>query len=749
MKVTLSYFAGAGWQFFDNNGNPLTGGLIYTYEAGTTTPLITYTSSNGLTANSNPIVLDSAGRVSNQVWLELSTPYKFVLKTSVGVTIGTYDNLIGVGGITSAQGVVSVKDFGAGAGAADDAPFIQAAIDFVDGLGGGVVYFPVGEYLMQSQVIPKSNIVYKGEGRSSSLVWNSTSGGYFFNQASTNLENVTWDNLGFNGTINYVTNPTIYKQTYTRRNTAIRTSGIAVIDVTVKNCYFEDMSNGSIDFNGDSSNGIFVLNNTFINGCYCYKVVAVRTPSGGPVSDAARPQNILFDGNYISGGGPTGYYDASKEDWTASCDGLDVDSCKDVIITNNTVDGVASIGIRVEQTNRAKVIGNTVKETGNTGITFYNECFDGVCVGNTVQNWGRIPPAYAIRSFGGVYYAAKEFPDATLAPLPADPSVSAWFYVWPYALTGVNASTIIAYANTQYYPSANGILPYRGDAAISVTQGSQKINVVGNNVVGNISTSGGLYNYSSDYGISCIHPSNGPGGQLFAPLNSMITGNGVVDMRVYRIWHPQFADPIHYNTASYNTGDAVYSANRDSNSLIWSGNVRIAQDGQLISKVDAGSTGRSNFQANWINFPSTQVASADANTFDDYEEGTFAPSLIASTSGTVTLDFTTLAYTKVGRVVTITGEVQVNSVSSPVGDITLGNLPFPNSGLSQRASRVGMFIEAISLAGSPTGVIQGFLDGNASVISIRLVNNFAFTSPASNLQTGSSFKICFSYNTTT
>jgi hypothetical protein len=645
--------------------------------------------------------------------------------------------------------VIDITKLGAGQGGADDSAIIQSAVDLLVTLGGGTIYFPPATYNFQNEVVPKSGVNYRGEGKNSSLVWNSLLGGYFFNQASTDLENVTWDGIGFDGTINYITDPTIYKQTYTRRNTPIRTAGVAAKNVTVRNCYFENISNGSIDFNGDFSDGIFVLNNTFINGCYCFKVVAVRTPSGSPVSDAGRPQNILFDGNYLSGGGPTGFYDASKEAWTASTDGLDVDSCKDVIISNNTVVGIASIGIRVEQTLRAKVIGNTVKETGNTGITFYNDCFDGVCVGNTVENWGRIPPAYAIRSFGGVYYAAQEFPDPALAPLPADPSVSAWFYVWPYALTGVNASTIIPYANTQYYPAVNGINPFRGDAAIAITQGSQKINVVGNNIVGNITTSGGLYNYASDYGITCITPGNAPGGQTFAPLNSMITGNGVTDARVYRIWHPQFGDPIHYNTASYNTGDAVYAANRDSSSLIWSGNIRFAQDGQLIANVSSGSSGRSNFQANWINFPSTQVASADANTLDDYEEGTFAPSLIASTSGTVTLDFTTLAYTKVGRVVTITGEIQVGSVSSPVGDITLENLPFPNSGLAQRASKIGMFIEAAGLIGPPTGIIQGALDANASVVQMKIVNNFAFTALSASLQIGSIFKFCFSYTTTT
>jgi parallel beta-helix repeat protein len=475
-------------------------------------------------------------------------------------------------------------------------------------------------------------------------------------------------------------------------------------------------------------------------------VVVVRTPSGSPVSDAGRPQNILFDGNYLSGGGPTGFYDASKEDWTGSCDGLDVDSCKDVIISNNTVDGIASIGIRVEQTNRAKVIGNTVKETGGTGITFYNECFDGVCVGNTVQNWGRIPPAYAIRSFGGVYYAAQEFPNATLAPLPANPSVTAWFYVWPYALTGVNASTIIAYADTQYYGTTNGILPYRGEAAISVTQGSHKINVVGNNVVGNITTSGGLYNYSSDYGISCIHPGNAPGGQLEAPLNSMITGNGVVDSRVYRIWHPEFADPIHYNTASYDTGTAVYSANRDSSSLIWANNVRFAQDGQLIAKVDAGSTGRSNFQANWVNFPSTQVASADANTLDDYEEGVFDVTLTCA-SGTATLDFTRMAYTKIGRQVTITGQIQVSAVSTPSGAVTMGNLPFPIVSISQRAQLIASFVRSSNLVGTPAGVVVASSGTGASVstLTLALFNDNVYTDLGTSLQTNTQLTFNFSY----
>jgi hypothetical protein len=101
MAVNLSPVAGAAQQFFTNNGVPLVGGFLYTYAAGTTTPLATYTSSSGATANSNPIVLNSAGRLDNEVWLTSPSAYKFVLKDSSYVTIATYDNISGINDINT------------------------------------------------------------------------------------------------------------------------------------------------------------------------------------------------------------------------------------------------------------------------------------------------------------------------------------------------------------------------------------------------------------------------------------------------------------------------------------------------------------------------------------------------------------------------------------------------------------------------------------------------------------------------
>lgn len=107
-SINLSSFAGAGAQFFDNNGAPLVGGLLYVYTAGTTTPATTYTSPSGTVSNTNPIVLDSAGRTPNEVWVNGGVLYKFVLKSSTSVTIGTYDNIPSIDDPTAFNNIITV-----------------------------------------------------------------------------------------------------------------------------------------------------------------------------------------------------------------------------------------------------------------------------------------------------------------------------------------------------------------------------------------------------------------------------------------------------------------------------------------------------------------------------------------------------------------------------------------------------------------------------------------------------------------
>lgn len=77
-------------RYFDSNGDPLSGGLLYSYEAGTSTPLPTYTTRAGDVANAHPVVLDANGEAS--VWMTPGVLYKFELRTSAGVVQWTVDN---------------------------------------------------------------------------------------------------------------------------------------------------------------------------------------------------------------------------------------------------------------------------------------------------------------------------------------------------------------------------------------------------------------------------------------------------------------------------------------------------------------------------------------------------------------------------------------------------------------------------------------------------------------------------------
>ncbi len=104
MAVFLSPVGGVAAQFFTNTGAVLTGGKLYTYAAGTTTPLTSYTTSAGTVARTNPIILDAAGRVPDggEIWIT-AAPYKFVLTDSNDVLIATYDNIFGFGATSAAN----------------------------------------------------------------------------------------------------------------------------------------------------------------------------------------------------------------------------------------------------------------------------------------------------------------------------------------------------------------------------------------------------------------------------------------------------------------------------------------------------------------------------------------------------------------------------------------------------------------------------------------------------------------------
>ena len=84
-------------QFLDASGNPLVGGKVYTYAAGTTTPVATFTTGAGNVPNTNPVILDSRGEAN--IWYSNGTSYKVALTDSADALIWTVDNIVTIGSL--------------------------------------------------------------------------------------------------------------------------------------------------------------------------------------------------------------------------------------------------------------------------------------------------------------------------------------------------------------------------------------------------------------------------------------------------------------------------------------------------------------------------------------------------------------------------------------------------------------------------------------------------------------------------
>jgi hypothetical protein len=304
-------------QFFDTAGNPLTGGKVYTYAAGTTTPLATYADAGGVTTNTNPIILDVRGEAG--IWLD-SAAYKFVLKSAADTLIWTVDNITSTDGVkayviglltayeadvanttdaakgdalvgfrqSNAAGVlanavgrtvhqklqemISVFDFGAkGDGATDDTTSIQNAINSVQAAKGGTLYFPPGTYNISAPLtVTGSNVMLMG------------AGGDSFHDGGTNAYPAT--KIVYTGTTN--TNSIVtFKTINNVANSKIQGGGV---------------QNMWLACEGTMAGGITILS---ANGG-TYKNVVVTSPTftaynitswaNGTIAEAADSQDNLF-----------------------------------------------------------------------------------------------------------------------------------------------------------------------------------------------------------------------------------------------------------------------------------------------------------------------------------------------------------------------------------------------------------------------------------------------------------------------
>jgi hypothetical protein len=233
-------------QFFDAAGVPLVGGKLYSYAAGTSTPLATYTSESGTVPNTNPVILDARGEAS--VWLG-SSAYKLKLTTSTDVEIWTVDNIDNISqtdldaleasikayysassGAThvgyiqdlanatartvesKASDIISLKDFGAvGDGVANDTTAVNNWITAVLASDGGAGYVPTGIYRVTSQITidlvncRTTGIRLWGDGPRRSYFNSDYTAGTCFRLINTNTSDgyfyTSFDGIGFEGNV--------------------------------------------------------------------------------------------------------------------------------------------------------------------------------------------------------------------------------------------------------------------------------------------------------------------------------------------------------------------------------------------------------------------------------------------------------------------------------------------------------------------------------------------------------------------
>ena len=116
-----------------------------------------------------------------------------------------------------------------------------------------------------------------------------------------------------------------------------------------------------------------------------------------------------------------------------------------------------------------------------------------------------------------------------------------------------------------------------------------------------------------------------------------------------------------------------------------------------------------------ISFPATQSASSDANTLDDYEEGTFTPTAYGSTTaGTTTYTLQRGGYTKIGRQVTVTMGVDYSALTG-TGELRFGGLPFTSANDSTEYTGAIITSSLNWTTGSAIGI---YLGANSSFCAI-------------------------------
>ena len=139
-------------------------------------------------------------------------------------------------------------------------------------------------------------------------------------------------------------------------------------------------------------------------------------------------------------------------------------------------------------------------------------------------------------------------------------------------------------------------------------------------------------------------------------------------------------------SASFVGADLVFQTHTSSTSTLEE-RMRIDSSGNLLVGITTARANAGDVQVSkGISFPATQAASSDANTLDDYEEGTWTPVLAGTTTaGTYVYDTARTGgqYIKIGKQVTVRGSLRVSSVTSAgSGSAIITGAPFTSPNVS-------------------------------------------------------------------
>jgi hypothetical protein len=145
-----------------------------------------------------------------------------------------------------------------------------------------------------------------------------------------------------------------------------------------------------------------------------------------------------------------------------------------------------------------------------------------------------------------------------------------------------------------------------------------------------------------------------------------------------------------------------------------------------------------------ITFPATQSASTDANTLDDYEEGTYTAT-VTSDGGTITLNSSsrTISYVKIGRQVNINGYIQVSAIISPSGTLRI-SLPFTASNTT--GLQYACLVLPNSLASGNITNFWSYIDANSPTINTFFGGSTSVSATAAQaVQANTEFRVSATY----